>query len=231
MLELRGLTVAYGGVEVLHGVEMSLGEGEVVGVVGPNGAGKTSLLRAICGLAPACSGEISFGGKPLGGLEPEEIARLGIALVPEGRQIFGTLTVGENLRLGAPDNGNEAMEGVLDRLPILRQRFGQRADRLSGGEQQQLAVARALLRRPRLLILDEPSLGLAPKTIDVVYGLLEELRAEGATMLLVEQNAARTIDFCERSLVLAGGRVRASGRREELQRDPEVLRAYMGRQL
>jgi branched-chain amino acid transport system ATP-binding protein len=231
MLELRGLTVAYGGVEVLHGVEMCLGEGEVVGVVGPNGAGKTSLLRAICGLAPASSGEISFAGRPLRGLEPEEIARLGIALVPEGRQIFGTLTVGENLRLAAPADGSEAMEGVLERLPILRQRLGQRADRLSGGEQQQLAVARALLRRPRLLILDEPSLGLAPKTIDVVYGLLEELRAEGTTMLLVEQNAARTIDFCERSLVLAGGRVRASGRREELQRDPEVLRAYMGRQL
>jgi branched-chain amino acid transport system ATP-binding protein len=231
MLELRGLRVAYGGVEILHGVEMSLGEGEVVGVVGPNGAGKTSLLRAICGLAPASGGEIAFGGRPLHGLEPEEIARLGIALVPEGRQIFGTLTVAENLRLAAPGNGSETMEQVLDRLPILRQRFGQRADRLSGGEQQQLAVARALLRRPRLLILDEPSLGLAPKTIDVVYGLLEELRAEGATMLLVEQNAARTIDFCERSLVLAGGRVRASGSREELQRDPEVLRAYMGRQL
>jgi branched-chain amino acid transport system ATP-binding protein len=231
MLELRGLTVAYGGVEVLHGVEMSLGEGEVVGVVGPNGAGKTSLLRAICGLAPTSSGEISFDGRSLRGLEPEEIARLGIALVPEGRQIFGTLTVGENLRLAVPRNGSEAMEGVLERLPILRQRLGQRADRLSGGEQQQLAVARALLRRPRLLILDEPSLGLAPKTIDVVYGLLEELRAEGTTMLLVEQNAARTIDFCERSLVLAGGRVRAGGRREELQRDPEVLRAYMGRQL
>jgi branched-chain amino acid transport system ATP-binding protein len=231
MLDLRGLCVAYGGVEVLHDVEMSLGEGEVVGVVGPNGAGKTSLLRAICGLARASAGEIRFDGKPLCGLEPEEIAGLGIALVPEGRQIFGTLTVAENLRLAAPGNGNETMEGVLERLPILRERFGQRADRLSGGEQQQLAVARALLRRPRLLILDEPSLGLAPKTIDVVYGLLEELRAEGATMLLVEQNAARTIDFCERSLVLAGGRVRASGRREELQRDPEVLRAYMGRQL
>ena len=231
MLELRGLTVAYGGVEVLHGVEMSLGEGEVVGVVGPNGAGKTSLLRAICGLAPASSGKIAFGGRPLRGLEPEEIARLGIALVPEGRQIFGTLTVAENLRLAVPGTGSETLEGVLERLPILRQRFGQRADRLSGGEQQQLAIARALLRRPRLLILDEPSLGLAPKTIDVVYGLLEELRAEGTTMLLVEQNAARTIDFCERSLVLAGGRVRASGRREELQHDPEVLRAYMGRQL
>jgi branched-chain amino acid transport system ATP-binding protein len=231
MLELRGLKVAHGGVEVLHGVEMSLSEGEVVGMVGPNGAGKSSLLRAICGLTSASAGEISFEGRSLRGLAPEEIARLGIALVPEGRQIFGTLSVAENLGLAARGNGNEAMEQVLERLPILRQRAGQRADRLSGGEQQQLAVARALLRKPRLLILDEPSLGLAPKMIDVIYGLLEELRTEGTTMLLVEQNAARTIDFCQRSLVLAGGKVRASGRREELQRNPEVLRAYMGRQL
>ncbi len=231
MLELRGLKVAYDGVEVLHGIGMSLSEGEVVGVVGPNGAGKSSLLRAICGLTRPSAGEISFEGRPLRGSAPEEIARAGIALVPEGRQIFGTLTVTENLRLAALDDGDETMEQVLERLPILRERGGQRADRLSGGEQQQLAVARALLRRPRLLILDEPSLGLAPKMIDVIYGLLEELRTEGTTMLLVEQNAARTIDFCQRSVVLAGGRIRASGGREELQRNPEVLRAYMGRQL
>jgi len=231
MLELRGVKVANAGVEVLHGVEMRLGEGEVVGMVGPNGAGKSSLLRAICGLTRLSAGEIDFDGRPLRGLAPEEIARLGIALVPEGRQIFGTLTVAENLRLAGRGGAGETMEQVLERLPILRRRAEQRADRLSGGEQQQLAVARALLCKPRLLILDEPSLGLAPKMIDVVYGLLEELRAEGTTMLLVEQNAARTIDFCHRSLVLAGGKVRTGGRREELQSNPQVLRAYMGRQL
>jgi branched-chain amino acid transport system ATP-binding protein len=231
MLELRGVKVAYGGVEVLHGVELTLAEGEVVGVVGPNGAGKSSLLRAICGLTPPSAGEISLEGTSLRGLAPEEIARLGVALVPEGRQIFGTLTVAENLHLAGQGDNGTAMEQVLERLPILRKRADQRADRLSGGEQQQLAVARALLREPRLLILDEPSLGLAPKMIDVIYGLLEELRAEGATMLLVEQNARRTIDFCQRSVVLAGGKVRASGEREELRRNPQLLRAYMGRQL
>jgi len=231
MLELRGVKVAYGGVEVLHGVEMTLAEGEVVGIVGPNGAGKSSLLRAICGLTQPSAGEIRFEGTSLRGLAPEEIARLGIALVPEGRQIFGTLTVAENLHLAEQGDTGTTMDQVLERLPILRKRAEQRADRLSGGEQQQLAVARALLRQPRLLILDEPSLGLAPKMIDVIYGLLEELRAEGTTMLLVEQNARRTIDFCRRSVVLAGGKVRASGEREELQRNPQVLRAYMGRQL
>lgn len=225
------MKVAYGGVEVVHGVDLSLGAGEVVGMVGPNGAGKSSLLRAICGLTRPSAGEISFEGRSLRGLPPEEIARLGIVLVPEGRQIFGTLTVAENLRLAERDNGGGAMDQVLERLPILSKRGSQRADRLSGGEQQQLALARALLCRPRVLILDEPSLGLAPKMIDVVYGLLEELRAENATMLLVEQNAARTIDFCQRSVVLAGGKIRASGEREELQRNPEVLHAYMGRQL
>jgi branched-chain amino acid transport system ATP-binding protein len=232
MLELRDVRVSYGGIEVVHGVDFIVGRGEVVGMIGPNGAGKSSILRSICGLAQPSSGKVTFEDRVLTGMAPEQIARLGLALVPEGRHIFKTLTVAENLRLGARQETEvgELMEQTLTRFPILRERAGQRADRLSGGEQQQLAIARALLGRPKLLVLDEPSLGLAPKMIDVIYELLGELREEGVTMLLVEQNAARTIDFCDRCLVLSTGRVRAQGSRGELQRNHDVLRAYLGGQ-
>lgn len=231
MLELRGVRVAYGGVEVVHGVDLGLAAGEVVGMIGPNGAGKSSVLRAVCGLARPSSGQVLFEGRVLNGMAPERIARLGLALVPEGRHVFKTLTVAENLRMGIRRNGkNTALERTLERFPILRDRAEEHADRLSGGEQQQLAIARALLGQPRLLILDEPSLGLAPKTIDVIYELLNGLREEGTTMLLVEQNAARTIDFCDRCLVLGAGRVRVQGRREDLEGDSNLLRTYLGGQ-
>ena len=232
MLELRGVRVSYGRIEVVHGIDLSVGAGEVLGMIGPNGAGKSSILRAICGLARPAAGEVSFENRVLTGMAPEQIVRLGLALVPEGRHIFKTLTVAENLRLGAGSNGDGArLEQTLERFPILGERARQRADRLSGGEQQQLAIARALLGRPKLLILDEPSLGLAPKMIDVIYELLQSLRDEGVTMLLVEQNAARTIDFCDRCAVLSTGKIRAQGSRSELQRNPDVLRAYLGRQI
>jgi branched-chain amino acid transport system ATP-binding protein len=232
MLELREIRVGYGRIEVVHGVDLSVGQGEVVGMIGPNGAGKSSILRSICGLVRPASGETLFEGHAVTGMAPERIARLGLALVPEGRHIFKTLTVAENLRLGARDDDESKvwMERTLERFPILHERAGQRADRLSGGEQQQLAIARALLGRPKLLILDEPSLGLAPKMIDVIYELLQSLREEGVTMLLVEQNAARTIDFSDRCVVLSTGKVRAQGSRSELQSNPDVLRAYLGRQ-
>jgi branched-chain amino acid transport system ATP-binding protein len=232
MLELEGLRVGYGRTEVVHGVDLSVGEGEAVGMIGPNGAGKSSILRAIVGLVRSTAGRAVFGDQVLTGMAPEQVARLGLALVPEGRHIFRTLTVEENLRLGARVNGDgaESMEATFERFPILRERVRQRADSLSGGEQQQLAIARALLGRPKLLILDEPSLGLAPKMIDLIYELLGGLREEGVTMLLVEQNAARTIDFCDRCAVLSTGRVRAQGSRGELQRNPDVLRAYLGKQ-
>lgn len=233
MLELREIRVGYGRIEVVHGVDLSVGAGEVLGMIGPNGAGKSSILRAICGLVRPASGETLFEGRLLTGMAPEQIVRLGLALVPEGRHIFKTLTVAENLRLGTRnDSGSGAwIKQTLERFPILRERAGQCADRLSGGEQQQLAIARALLGKPKLLILDEPSLGLAPKMIDVIYELLQSLRDEGVTMLLVEQNAARTIAFCDRCVVLGTGRIRAQGSRSELQRNPDVLRAYLGRQI
>jgi branched-chain amino acid transport system ATP-binding protein len=231
VLELRGLRADHGRVEVIHGIDLSLTGGEVIGMIGPNGSGKTSILRAICGLTAPTAGEVVFEGRRLNKLPPEQIARLGLALVPEGRQIFKTLTVEENLRLGARSDAHDALGQVAGRFPILLERARQRADRLSGGEQQQLALARALVGRPRLLILDEPSLGLAPKMIDVIYQLLGELRAEGMTMLVVEQNAARTIDFCDRCLVLDAGRVRAEGSRKVLQADPNLLRAYLGGQV
>lgn len=230
MLELRDIRVSYGRIEVVHGVDLSLGKSEVLGMIGPNGAGKSSILRAICGLVRPSAGQTTLEDRLLTGMAPEQIAALGLALVPEGRHIFKTLTVAENLRLGAREDGDGGalMEQTLERFPILRERAGQLADRLSGGEQQQLAIARALLGRPKLLILDEPSLGLAPKMIDVIYELLGELRSEGVTMLLVEQNAARTIDFCDRCVVLSTGKIRAQGSRSELQRNPDVLRAYLG---
>jgi branched-chain amino acid transport system ATP-binding protein len=230
MLELHGIRVGYGRTEVVHGVDMTVGRGEAIGMIGPNGAGKSSILRSICGLVRPSGGETVFENRVLTGKAPEQIARLGLALVPEGRHVFKTLTVAENLRLGARNGGDDAawIEHTLERFPILRERLRQRADRLSGGEQQQLAIARALLGRPTLLILDEPSLGLAPMMIDAVYALLHSLRDEGVTMLLVEQSAARVIDFSDRCYVLSTGRVRAVGSRAELERNPAVLRAYLG---
>jgi branched-chain amino acid transport system ATP-binding protein len=232
MLELRQIRVAYGGVEVVHGVDLSIARGEAVGMIGPNGAGKSSILRSIFGLVRPVSGEATLESRVLTGMAPEQIARIGLGLVPEGRHIFKTLTVAENLRLGVRGDSERAawMERTLERFPILRERADQRADRLSGGEQQQLAIARTLLGKPKLLVLDEPSLGLSPKMIDVIYELLGGLREEGVTMLLVEQNAARTIDFCDRCVVLSAGMVRAHGSRGELQGNPDVLGAYLGRQ-
>ena len=231
-LALEKLSVRYGAVDAVRGLSLEVKPGQIVGLIGPNGAGKSSTLHAIMGSAPVAGGDVLFDGRSLVGRRPEDVARRGIALVPEGRRIFGELTVEENLRLAGRGNGEDdaAMERILERFPILRERAGEHADRLSGGEQQQLAIARALLGRPKLLILDEPSLGLAPKTIDLIYELLEGLREEGTTMLLVEQNAARTIDFCDRCLVLGGGRARAQGGREALRADSDLVRAYLGGQ-
>jgi len=233
MLRIENLQVSYGRVPALHGISLHVDEGEVVTMVGPNGAGKTTTLSAIFGLVPPASGSIHFEGQSLVGVTPEKILRKGLALVPEGRHILGTLTVAENLQLGTTARRDrtaaaEDLEKVLERFPVLKGYYKSSAGTLSGGEQQQLAIARALLSRPRLLLLDEPSLGLAPVVIDVVFDTLEELRQEGVTILLVEQTVARAVEFADRAYILRSGRVAHSGTREEILRMEDFETAYLG---
>jgi branched-chain amino acid transport system ATP-binding protein len=232
MLSVEGLNVSYGKVQALRDVSLEVAEGELVGVVGPNGAGKSTLLLAIAGGLNGVSGEIALDGERLRGRRPEQIATSGVALVPEGRHIFHSLTVAENLKLGATANGgkpdDELLERTLDRFSVLRRCYATYAGKLSGGEQQQLAIARALLGRPRILMLDEPSLGLAPIVIDSVFESLAELRATGVTILLVEQLAARTVKVADRSYVLRNGRVALSGTRSELEGSEAVEAAFFG---
>jgi branched-chain amino acid transport system ATP-binding protein len=232
MLAVENLRVTYGRVPALHGISLHVAEGEAVALIGPNGAGKTTTLSAIFGLVQPAGGSIVFEGRPLKGA-PEKIVHRGLALVPEGRHIFATLTVGENLQLGSTARRDSAavksdLDGVLERFPILQQKHDSSAGNLSGGEQQQLAIARALLSRPRLLLLDEPSLGLAPKMIDVVFETLEELRNEGVTILLVEQNAVRAVEFADRGYLLRSGQMIAEGTRDELQQMADFETAYLG---
>jgi len=233
LLTVDDLYVNYGSIAALRGVTLRVDRGEVVAVVGPNGAGKSTLLGAVAGLVRPRRGEIHFGGKPLAGLSIEDILRVGIALVPEGRHIFATMTVAENLQLGATIRSDrpaiaQDIEALTGRFPILRARWRQPAGRLSGGEQQQLAIARAMLCRPTLLMLDEPSLGLAPALIDQVYLILRELHAQGTAILLVEQNAARALDFADRTYILSAGALGLSGTRRELLDHPDFEAAYFG---
>ncbi|HEY1721562.1 MAG TPA: ABC transporter ATP-binding protein [Magnetospirillaceae bacterium] len=233
LLAVSDLQIKYGSITALRGLSIHVGGGEIVAVVGPNGAGKSSLLCAIAGVVPSAKGAITFLGKPLIGLSPEDILRRGIAMVPEGRHIFGSMTVDENLRLGATvrtDRGAIAkdIEELLETFPILRERRKQPAGRLSGGEQQQLAIARALLCKPRLLMLDEPSLGLAPIVIDQVYQILTMLRQRGMTILLIEQNATRALNTADRTYVLSAGSLRLSGTKTELLNNRDFDAAYFG---
>ena len=231
LLELRGVEARYGAREALHGINLTVGEAEVVAVLGANGAGKTTTLRAISGTVRS-SGDVVFAGQRLRG-NPEAAARLGIAHVPEGRGTFAELTVRENLRLGAyARRGGEAKsdyERVLERFPVLRDRAGQRAGTLSGGEQQQLAVARALMQRPKLLLLDEPSLGLAPLVVAEIFRIIGELNEqEGLSVLVVEQNANLALERSSRAYVLEVGRVAVAGTSDELRRHESVRRSYLG---
>jgi branched-chain amino acid transport system ATP-binding protein len=233
MLRVSDLHVRYGSVAALRGVSLEVAAGEAVGLVGPNGAGKSSTLSAIVGLVRPAQGSVVFEGDELTGRAPEAISRRGLALVPEGRQIFGTLTVAENLRLGRAVRGRDPafasdVERVLELFPVLARYHGQPAGKLSGGEQQMLAIARALVLRPRLLLLDEPSLGLAPQVVAAVFDVLERLRAEGVTILLVEQVVGRTVAFADRTYVLRNGRIALAGTRAELSSRADITSVYMG---
>jgi branched-chain amino acid transport system ATP-binding protein len=213
LLDVRDLEVRYGQVTAVRGISLRVAEGEIVGLIGPNGAGKSTTLHAIMGLVPVASGSVLVGGRSVRGRAPERVARSGVALVPEGRRIFAQLTVEENLRLGLA--GRTAREGaaadlatVYELFPVVHEFRRRHAGALSGGQQQQLAIARALVARPRLLLLDEPSLGLAPRIVNVVFEALAEIRRRGVTVLLVEQRAQRTVAFADRTYLMSNGEIR-----------------------
>lgn len=231
MLEIRQLVSAYGRIEVLHGVSLHVKTGSLVCLIGGNGAGKTTLLRAISGVQPQKSGAILFEGQDISTLPAEERVKRGIAQVPEGRQIFGGLTVEDNLNLGGWLHGGgtaREREDIYMMFPILGEKRQLQAGGLSGGQQQMLAIGRALMSRPRLLLLDEPSMGLAPVLVEQVFGVIENLRARGITMLLVEQNAAAALAKSDFGYVIETGRITHSGPSATLIGDPKLREAYLG---
>jgi len=232
MLRVEGLRSAYGRIEALKGVDLEVHAGEIVALIGANGAGKTTLLRVISGVQLISAGTIVFAGERIEGLAPHARVARGIAQVPEGRQVFGPLSVEDNLRLGAFRRGREAAEAGLAEVyalfPVLAEKRRQAAAGLSGGQQQMLAVGRALMSRPRLLLLDEPSMGLAPMLVDQILEAVVSLRDRGLTVLLVEQNAAAALAIADRGYVLETGRVAHAGPARELARDPRLREAYLG---
>jgi branched-chain amino acid transport system ATP-binding protein len=234
VLEIKSLSVAYGGLHALENVSLMVGSGEFVAVVGPNGAGKTTLFKAISGTVRPVAGQIIYDGHDLLALRPAQRAHLGIAHVPEGRQVFPTLTVMENLEMGAFTKAGQArwkenLELIFSLFPVLAERRKQLAGTLSGGEQQMLAIGRGLASSPKLLMLDEPSMGLAPTIADAIFERIEQIhREQGMTILLVEQRVAEALESCDRGYVLETGHVTLSGTHDELIRDERVKRAYLG---
>jgi branched-chain amino acid transport system ATP-binding protein len=230
-LAVEKLGVRYGAVEAVRGLSLEVKPGEIVGLIGPNGAGKSSTLHAIMGVAPVSGGDVLLDGKSLVGRKPEDVARRGIALVPEGRRIFGELTVEENLRLGLAGRGKRANGDGLARayelFPVLREFRSRQAGVLSGGQQQQLAIGRALAADPAVLLLDEPSLGLAPKIVDVVFEALAQIRDSGLGVLLVEQRAQRTVELADRSHVLANGELRLTLGPQDAGDTDRLVAAYL----
>ena len=232
MLEVRSLAAGYGALPVLRGVDLTIAAGEIVAVLGSNGAGKTTLNSALSGLVKPTSGGIRFENAEIAGAAPRRIVALGLIHVPEGRRVFPTLTVRENLELGSfrrgRDHRAETLERVATIFPRLRERFAQRAGTLSGGEQQMLAIGRGLMAEPRLLILDEPSLGLSPRLVEEMFALIAGLRAQGLAILLVEQNVVQSLEIADRAYVLEHGRVTLSGAAAALRDDPRLRQAYLG---
>ena len=229
LLEVRDLAVSHGPIEVLHDLTLTVGEGEIVTVIGPNGSGKTTLLRTLAGVLRPRRGTITLAGRALAGEPAWRVVRHGIALVPEGRRIFADQTVRANLELGAAAHGRlDDLPTVLARFPVLRERLDHAAGALSGGQQQMLAIARGLMARPRLLLLDEPSLGLAPRLVRETFDAVRQIRAEGVSVLLVEQLATLALEAADRGYVLDRGRIVAAGASRELAADPRIVRAYLG---
>jgi branched-chain amino acid transport system ATP-binding protein len=232
VLEVSGLTTAYGEISALRDANLRVGSGEVVGLIGPNGAGKTTLLNTVAGLLAPRAGSVSLDGEDVTGRDPEALVRAGLALVPEHRRIFTDLTVEENLKVGGitlPAADRTALlEEMADLFPVLRAKWATAAGYLSGGEAQQLAIGRALMARPRLLMMDEPSLGLAPILVDVVFELVETLQAQGRTLLVVEQNATRMLEVADRAYVLRSGEVVAEGPGAELRADERLFDLFVG---
>ncbi|MCQ5122686.1 ABC transporter ATP-binding protein [Massilicoli timonensis] len=233
MLKVENLHVKYGAIHAVKGIDLEVKEGEIVTLIGANGAGKSSTLKAISGLEKAAEGSITFNGQPLNKLSARNIMKLGISHVPEGRRIFAGLTVLENLEMGAYLRKDKAgikedLKKVYSRFPILEKRSRQDAATLSGGEQQMLAMGRALMAKPKLLLLDEPSMGLAPILVQEIFSIIQDIKAQGTTVLLVEQNARMALSIADRGYVLETGKVVYAGTGEELAESEEIAKAYLG---
>lgn len=232
-LSIQNLSVAYGAVTALRDVNIEVASGVITTIIGSNGAGKTTIMKAVAGLLPQAAGRVSYNDEELSGLRPSQVVSKGVALVPEGRRLFGSMTVAENLAAGAYSRRDKVaiardLDRVLDRFPILRERLGQRAANLSGGQQQMLAVGRALMSRPRLLLLDEPSIGLAPVVVQQICEIVAAISREGVDVLLVEQNASLALRVAEYAYVLESGTITRSGHASDLRQDPAIQAAYLG---
>lgn len=233
MLELVDVVAGYGETEVLHGVSLTVEKGTITALIGANGAGKTTTLRCVAGILRPSRGSITWQGRSLVGLRPDQVVRRGVAMVPEGRHVFPQMSVAENLEMGAYPRRDwvavrRDLDWVLSLFPVLKERWRQAAGTLSGGEQQMLAIARALMSAPELLLMDEPSMGLAPLLVEELFGVITKIRDEGKSILLVEQNAAMALSIADFAYVLESGTVAVSGSGKDLLSNPEVERAYLG---